>query len=227
MVVLFTDELDAAKRVNQLCEEFEIPPKNPEISAIPDQQYQKRELTSQYKGVTWNRKRTKWCVLLCLGGKRKYGGLYKDELDAAKRVNQLCEELRIPFQNPEVSATPQYQNKKNKSQYKGISYDKKTCKWNVLIYQKGQKQKYGGYFNDELDAAKRVNQLCEELRIPFQNPEVSATPQYQKKGKTSQYKGVYWHRKMKMWYARVYWKGNIPKYGGIFKNELNAAKRVK
>merc|ERR1712034_292486 len=157
MVVLFTDELDAAKRVNQLCEEFEIPPKFPEISAIPDQQYQKRELTSQYKGVTWNRKRTKWCVLLCLGGKRKYGGLYKDELDAAKRVNQLCEELRIPFQNPEVSATPQYQ----------------------------------------------------------------------KKGKTSQYKGVYWHRKMKMWYARVYWKGNIPKYGGIFKNELNAAKRVK
>jgi hypothetical protein len=31
-------------------------------------------------------------------------------------------------------------------------------------------------FNDELDAAKRVNQLCEDLGIPHQNPTVSAMP---------------------------------------------------
>ena len=41
---------------------------------------------------------------------------------------------------------------------------------------KGQKQKYGGQFNDELDASKRVNQLCEELGIPQKNTTVSAMP---------------------------------------------------
>ena len=37
---MFKDELDAAKRANQLCEELKIPLQNPEISAIPNQQYQ-------------------------------------------------------------------------------------------------------------------------------------------------------------------------------------------
>ena len=41
--------------------------------------------------------------------------MFKDELDAAKRVNQLCEEQGIPLQNPEISAIPneQYQVTKN------------------------------------------------------------------------------------------------------------------
>ena len=57
-----------------------------------------------------------------------------------------------------------------KSQYKGVYYRKQTGKWNVLVYCKGEKSKYGGLFNDELDAAKRVNQVCEELKIPLRNP---------------------------------------------------------
>merc|ERR1712034_212713 len=36
-----TNEMDAAKRVNQLCEEMGISLQNPEISAVPTQQYQK------------------------------------------------------------------------------------------------------------------------------------------------------------------------------------------
>ena len=42
--------------------------------------------------------------------------------------------------------------------------------------RKGQKPKLGGHFEDELDAAKRVNQLCKELGISLQNPEISETP---------------------------------------------------
>jgi 6-pyruvoyl-tetrahydropterin synthase len=52
-------------------------------------------------------------------------------------------------------------------------------KWYVRIYLKGQNKKYGGYFKDELDAAKRVNQLCEELEIPLLNPKISAMPNQQ------------------------------------------------
>ena len=61
---------------------------------------EKKESISQYKGMTWHRKKRKWYVNIYLkDGKRKYGGQFKDELEAAKRVNQLCEELTIPLKN--------------------------------------------------------------------------------------------------------------------------------
>ena len=68
---------------------------------------EKKEKASQYKGVTWNKETRTWKVQLKLKKEKvKYGGYCKDELDAAKRVNQLCEELGIPLQNPEISGMP-------------------------------------------------------------------------------------------------------------------------
>ena len=69
-----------------------------------------------------------------------------------------------------------YMRKREKtSQYKGV-YGHKNGKWLVHISLKGKQQKYGGYFREELDAAKKVNQLCEEMEIPLQNPGISAIP---------------------------------------------------
>jgi hypothetical protein len=68
---------------------------------------EKKEKTSQYKGVYWRGKRGKWCVQLRLKKQKPIcGGHFKDEMDAAKRANQLCKELGIPLQNPEMSAIP-------------------------------------------------------------------------------------------------------------------------
>ena len=48
----------------------------------------------------------------------------------------------------------------------------------------GGKTKCGGYFNDELDAAKRMNELCENFGIPPKNPGMIAIDrQYQVKRK--------------------------------------------
>merc|ERR1712034_206520 len=228
----FEDELNAAKRVNQLCEEMEIPPYNPTISGRPDEQYQKKEKISQYKGVTWHKQSGNWYAQLQVKGKKqKYGGIFKDELDAAKRINQLCEEFGIPPHNPTISAAPNHSQKREKiSQYKGVYWHKQHRKWYAQLILKGEKLKFGGIFNDELDAAKRVNQLCEELGIPQLNPTTSAIPKQQnqvhKSKKTSQYKGVYWHTQSGKWYAQLKLKGEERKYGGTFEDELNAAKRV-
>jgi len=68
----------------------------------------KKEKTSQYKGVSWDRAHKTWQVKLWLKeGKCKFGGNFKDELNAAKRVNQVCKELGIPLQNPDISAAPE------------------------------------------------------------------------------------------------------------------------
>jgi hypothetical protein len=69
-------------------------------------------MTSKYKGVSWLKERKKWRVQIRLKGEKpKYGGIFRNELDAAKEVNQLCEELGIPPKNPEINAilNTQYQ----------------------------------------------------------------------------------------------------------------------
>jgi len=186
--------------------------------------------TSKYKGVNWYKEQGKWCAQVSIKGRQKYGGMFKDELEAAKRVNQLCEELGIPPLNPTIRAIPneQYQAKGKTSQYKGVHWHKENKKWVVKFHLNGQAQKYGGSFNKEMDAAKKVNQLCIELGISEKNPGINGMPnqQYQKREKTSQYKGVCWHKQRKIWRVQMRLKGGKLKFGGNFKDELDAAKRV-
>lgn len=46
-------------------------------------------LTSKYKGVSWHKKAGKWQVYLCVKGHRIYGGLFTDEICAARKANEL------------------------------------------------------------------------------------------------------------------------------------------
>ena len=65
-----------------------------------------------------------------------------------------------------------FEVKETTSQYRGVFYHKQTRKWGALVSLKGQKKMYGGIFKYELDAAKRVNEICEELGTPRQNPKI-------------------------------------------------------
>jgi len=224
----FNDELDAAKRVNQLCEDLGITPKNSAISAIPNQQYQAKEKTSQYKGVSYDKQTGKWLARFHFKGQTpKYGGQFNDEQDAAKKVNQICKGFGIPLQNPGINGMPnqQHETKEKASQHKGVTYDKGTGKWRARCQLKGQTPTYGGVFEDELHAAIKVNELCKDFGIPEYNPTISAIPnhEYQKKEKTSQYKGVTWQKETGNWSVLMSRKGGKKEYG-VFKNELDAAK---
>ena len=68
------------------------------------------------------------------------------------------------------------EKKENASKYKGVLWHAIKGKWYVLISPEGQKRKFGGYFEKELDAAKKMNQLCKELGIPLENSEISTVP---------------------------------------------------
>ena len=69
-----------------------------------------------------------------------------------------------------------YEHKQKTSKYRGVHWHKNCRRWEVKL--QGQKPKYGGTFNDEMDAAKRVNELCEELGIPPKNPGISGKPNH-------------------------------------------------
>jgi hypothetical protein len=71
---------------------------------------EKKEKISQYEGVSWHSQRYKWYARLRLKYQiPKYGGCFNSELDAARRVNQMCEEMKIPLRNSGISAIPTQQ----------------------------------------------------------------------------------------------------------------------
>merc|ERR1711964_347581 len=128
-----------------------------------------------------------------MGGKAKYGGLFHDEIDSAKRVNQLCEEFEISPKNPEVTGVPTANIKTKSSQFNGVYWKQCDKKWIAKIYVNGN-AKYGGLFDDEIEAAKRVNQLCEEFEISPKNQEVTGQPSLRSNNNTKnrEYHGVSW-----------------------------------
>jgi len=206
----FDNQVHAAMSVNLLCDELVITRKNPTIDIKLDVIQQRKEKISKYKGVHWQKENKKWCAEIKLKGQtRQYGGIFDDELDAAKKVNELCKEFEIPLQNRGIN------RKQKTSQYVGVHKHKETQKWFVQIKLKGQLPQYGGIFSDEEDAAKQVNKLCEKFEIPLQNPGINGMPNQQQKKKTPQYKGVFWNKKKrkmvcsntpKRTKAKVWWK---------------------
>ena len=57
--------------------------------------------TSNYEGVSWNEKRKLWQSKFHFNGKTSKS-YFENELDAAKRINQLCENMKILLKNPEL-----------------------------------------------------------------------------------------------------------------------------
>merc|ERR1711925_41050 len=107
------------------------------------------------------------------------GGFFDKEEHAAIKINLLCEQFGIKRRNPTINMDDIQKKKEKTSKYKGVYSHKQNGKWRVQLSIKGQKAKYGGIFKNELEAAKKANQLCEELGIPIYNPEISAIPSQQ------------------------------------------------
>ena len=59
--------------------------------------FEATESTSKYKGVSWNEKRSLWQTKFDVNGKVKTF-YFDSEFDAAEKLNQLCNKMRIPTQ---------------------------------------------------------------------------------------------------------------------------------
>ena len=55
------------------------------------------------------------------------------------------------------------------SKYEGVSWNEKRKLWQAEFYINGKKGK--SYFENEFDAAKKLNKLCDENCVPHKNPE--------------------------------------------------------
>jgi len=225
---LFENEKEAAMNVNLLCDKFEIERKNPTINikvdAIPKQF---RNKSSQYWGVSWNKDARKWKAQLNHNKKQYYGGLFENEEQAAMKSNLLCDKMEIERKNPTINIKldeihQQFRNKT--SQYSGVSWHKITRKWQARL-DHNKKQYYDGSFENEEQAAMRVNLLCDKFEIERKNPTIDIKlDEIQKKFKntTSQYLGVCWNSNARKWQAQLN-HNKKQYYGGLFENEKQAA----
>lgn len=93
----FHDDYKAACAVNHKCEELGIPFKNQDIPSLG---LPAKHAMSKYIGVEWEKDKKKWKAVLRHDQEYDVIGLFKEEIFAAKAVNEKCKELCIPVKNP-------------------------------------------------------------------------------------------------------------------------------
>lgn len=208
---LFSDEIEAARKSDEIVFQFlqnggiaqpyiNFPDEMPEdlrthlskSSQKSPARAQKKDVelkekrSSNYVGVVWNLSSQKWIAQRYLGGKKAFGGVFSDEIEAARKSDEmLClflqnggkvkppVKLNFPDEAPEeirIQLTEASQKKsfepkeKRGSNYFGVIWHAPTEKWVAERRLDGEKIN-GGSFSDEIDAARRSDEMiCQFLQ---------------------------------------------------------------
>ena len=105
-----------------------------------------------------------------------------------------------------------------------MSWQEKSQKWEAYLKVCG-KQEHLGRFDDELEAAKAVDRRLREIgTLENLNYDDDGNFVYAVKMKSSQYRGVCWHKGMQKWEVSITVPGEKQKCLGCFEDEANAAR---
>lgn len=135
-------------------------------------------------------------------------GLVVDHIDNDSLNNNL-ENLQLITQRENTSKD----RTGGTSQYVGVAWDKQSKKWHSRILI-NRKYEHLGFFKCELKASEAYQKALKDYELDGTMPE---TPT-----RSSQYKGVSWHKVCKKWTAQIIINGKL-KYLGSFKCELEAS----
>ena len=115
----------------------------------------KKELTSQYVGVSWSKSSDKWCASIHYEGTTIFLGYYKDEIRAYKSYQLALSKIKDKTFNPVDYKAKTY------SKYRGVTFCKNSRLWIAQI-SVNRKSKYLGRFNTELEAHQAYQKALKE-----------------------------------------------------------------
>jgi len=223
--------------------------------SIPNQQPPvnsngKKMRYSKYVGVSWSVRDAKWTVARSIRNKKRYGGTFSSEIEAAKASDALVKKLHDPMavvggpkpklNFPPTSSPPNPNlTKRGSSKYVGVHWDKRKNRWKVERKIDG-KTVLGGHFATEEEAAIKADNIVRKLKgsehghnhqINFPSHQEQHTPNKPNYGepprgplKKSNYVGVAWLNGVQKW--RVERRlGGKSILGGKFDNEQEAARK--
>ena len=113
--------------------------------------------SSEYVGVNWDEKASKWKAQIWHNDVRTHLGLYNTELEASKAYQLALSKIEDGLFNPN-----DYKPKRT-SEYKGVSFYKRNNKWRAEIMING-KSKYIGYFHTEIEAHNAYQKALKEKK---------------------------------------------------------------
>jgi hypothetical protein len=127
--------------------------------------------TSQYKGITWNKKLQKWKVRINVNDESIYLGIFKNEICAANCYNHYAKLYHGEFaQLNNAPYVPKEEWEKDgaiekTSKYRGVSLNRETGLYKAQIWDGTIKKNVQlGEYKSEIEAAKIYNEKAIELK---------------------------------------------------------------
>jgi hypothetical protein len=243
--------IDYARAVSKYKGGKKVEPKSIDLTDVPPQspllKRSRKDGTSKYKGVYFNKASNKWQAHISIEGKLHYIGVYDNEdeaaIDYARAVSKYCQ-IRahqqkmkpkfidltdVPPQSPKLKSS----SKDGTSKYKGVHFNKEKSEWVARISVDGKQHYIGVYDNEEeaaIDYARAVSKYC-QIRAHQQKMKPKfidltdvppQSPILSSKDGTSKYEGVFFNKASNKWKAQISFDGK-QHYIGYYDNEEEAA----
>ena len=116
----------------------------------------KDSFSSEYVGVNWNKKSSKWKAQIWHNGVSTFLGYYDTEIEASTAYQSALSKINDGSFNHN-DYRPIFT-----SEYKGVTFQKATNKWHARITING-KSKHIGYFRTELEAHNAYQNILKDI----------------------------------------------------------------
>jgi Flp pilus assembly pilin Flp len=184
-----------------------------------------QQVSSLFRGVSWDARSRNWRVQIAVQGERKHLGGFDDEEAAARAYDVAAIEHglldKLNFDRPSASSAPQ----RKFSRFRGVCWAMKTNKWKAQATVQGVNNNIG-YYDDEVEAARAYDEAaiaCGRVnRLNFDDYDLSSVSPTPQRG-SSRFRGVSWSASHAKWKGQLKLQG-LNKHLGRFDNEEGAAR---